>query len=146
MQSMASYQRRIILTLAIVMLGGLMLKLIDRQRRAVNFDIEGFLDGYKFTVEVDTSRAEVTASTNVLKLPKKEMAGAGADSSMAAKVKLNEADFVELQRLPGVGPVLAKRIVAYRDSVGHFGKADDLLKVKGIGEKKLAQMKEYLEL
>ena len=145
MQPMASYQRRIILGLTLLMLVVLMLRLIDRQRQAVNFDIQGFLDGYKHTAVIDTSAVEVKASTNALNLPTEEI----IDDKLGlaqVKVKINEADFVEIQRLPGVGPVLARRIIAFRDSAGTIRKTDDLLKVKGIGEKKLAQMKDYIEL
>ena len=145
MQPMASYQRRIILGLTLLMLVVLMLKLIDRQRQAVSFDIQGFLDGYKHTAVIDTSAVEVKTSTNALSLPTEEI----IDDKLGlaqVKVKINEADFVEIQRLPGVGPVLARRIIAFRDSAGTIRKTDDLLKVKGIGEKKLAQMKDYIEL
>ena len=142
---MASYQRRIILGLTLLMLAVLMLKLIDRQRQAVNFDIQGFLDGYKHTAIVDTSTAEVKTSTNALNLPTEEITDDKLNLTLV-KVKINEADFVEIQRLPGVGPVLARRIIAFRDSAGEFRKPDDLLKVKGIGEKKLARMKDYIEL
>jgi competence protein ComEA len=43
-----------------------------------------------------------------------------------------------LETLPGIGPVIAARIVEDRAANGHFGSAQDLLRVSGIGEKKLA--------
>jgi competence protein ComEA len=48
-------------------------------------------------------------------------------------VPINTATAEALVALPGVGPVLAARIVAYRDSAGPFRSADDLVKVAGIG-------------
>ena len=49
-------------------------------------------------------------------------------------LNLSPADSLEL--IPGIGPVLASRIVAYRDSAGRFEKPDDIIKVYGIGYKK----------
>ena len=46
--------------------------------------------------------------------------------------------------LPGVGPVLAERIVAYRDENGPFESTEDLLDVPGIGESKLEAMRESI--
>ncbi len=52
-------------------------------------------------------------------------------------VDLNDGTLAELEHLPGIGPVLAGRIVAYRTSHGAFGQIEDLALVPGIGEKRL---------
>ncbi|MCE5216835.1 helix-hairpin-helix domain-containing protein [bacterium] len=62
------------------------------------------------------------------------------------QVHLNSATAEELEALPGVGPVVAGRIVSYRQTVGPFRRVEDLLQVKGIGEKTFARMKPYLSL
>lgn len=59
-------------------------------------------------------------------------------------VDLNRATPAELEALPGVGPVLAERIVAYRDLHGPFAVVEDLLDVGGIGEAKLAAMRDAI--
>ena len=59
-------------------------------------------------------------------------------------IPLNRADATQLQDLPGVGPVLAERIVAYRDANGPFQAVEDLLEVPGIGEAKLAAMRDLV--
>ena len=64
--------------------------------------------------------------------------GVGADG----RVRLNAAGIDELQQLPGVGPVLAGRIVDHRDSHGRFETVEDLLDVPGIGEAKLAALRD----
>jgi competence ComEA-like helix-hairpin-helix protein len=56
-------------------------------------------------------------------------------------VDLNTADAAALEALPGVGPVLAERIVAYRDSVGRLTSPEDLLSVRGIGEATLERIR-----
>jgi comEA protein len=62
------------------------------------------------------------------------------------KVNLNTATLEQLQTLPGVGPAIAKNIVDYRTKVGKFAKIEDILNVKGIGEKKFQRMKDRLTL
>ncbi len=61
--------------------------------------------------------------------------------SGATGIDLNRASAAELESLPGVGPVLAERIVAYRTDRGPFTEVEDLLDVPGIGEAKLDQMR-----
>jgi competence protein ComEA len=60
------------------------------------------------------------------------LAGAG-DAARAGPIDLNRATAVELQKLPGIGAVLAGRIVAWRDSVGRFTAVDQLEEVRGVG-------------
>ncbi len=56
-------------------------------------------------------------------------------------VNLNVATAAELEVLPGVGPAMATRIVEYRQKNGAFKKIEDLMNVKGIGEKKFLKLK-----
>jgi competence ComEA-like helix-hairpin-helix protein len=60
----------------------------------------------------------------------------------AGKVDVNTADATELTRLPGIGDVLAARIVAYRSTHGPFPTLDDLVLVKGIGPSTLSRFRE----
>ncbi|MDX1689981.1 MAG: ComEA family DNA-binding protein [Acidimicrobiia bacterium] len=62
--------------------------------------------------------------------------------SAPGRVPLNAASAEQLQRIPGVGPVLAERIVAHRSAHGPFTVVEDLLDVPGIGEGKLAAMRD----
>jgi competence protein ComEA len=70
--------------------------------------------------------------------------GGSAPSTGDGLISLNNADATQLQDLPGVGPVLAERIIAHRDSNGPFQEIEDLLDVPGIGEAKLAAMRDLL--
>ena len=61
-----------------------------------------------------------------------------------ARVRVNDADASALETLPGVGPVLASKILSYRDEYGPFMVVEDLLDVPGIGEQKLASLRDHV--
>lgn len=69
-----------------------------------------------------------------------------ATEAMKAKVNLNTATAEQLGALPGVGEVTAKAILDFRQMNGPFKKVDDLLQVKGIGEKKLEAIRPLVTL
>jgi len=54
---------------------------------------------------------------------------------------LNRASAEDLESLPGIGPVLAQRVIAYRKSVGRFQEVEELREVKGVGLKKFERIK-----
>lgn len=60
------------------------------------------------------------------------------------RIRLNDATAAEIESLPGVGPVLAKRIVDHREASGRFEQVEDLLDVSGIGEAKLAALRDHV--
>ncbi len=61
-------------------------------------------------------------------------------------VNINTASLRELDALPGIGEVLGQRIIDYRKAHGPFTSIDQLLNIKGIGEKTLAKLKPYVTL
>lgn len=61
-------------------------------------------------------------------------------------VNINTASAEELQKLPGIGPSMAERILAFRKENGKFHSPDDLLQVSGIGEKKFARLKPFVRV
>lgn len=61
----------------------------------------------------------------------------GAPAGASGSLDLNSATAAQLETLPGIGPVLARRIVEYRTSRGRFQRLDDLLQVKGVGPRLL---------
>jgi competence protein ComEA len=65
-------------------------------------------------------------------------------ASVDTGVDVNVAGVSELQQLAGVGPVLAGRIVSFRDDNGPFATVEDLLDVPGIGEAKLQAMRDAI--
>ena len=61
-----------------------------------------------------------------------------------SRLDLNRASADELESLPGIGTVLAQRVIAFRESVGRFQKIEDLRGVKGIGAKKFERLKSFV--
>lgn len=59
-------------------------------------------------------------------------------------VNINEASREELERLPGVGPALAARIVEHRERYGRFRRAEHLLLVRGVSERRFRQLRPYV--
>ncbi len=68
------------------------------------------------------------------------------DAAAQGDVDVNSAGLEALQALYGVGPALAQEIIAERETNGAFHYPEDLLNVKGIGEKTLEKMLEQLKL
>lgn len=66
--------------------------------------------------------------------------GGGAAGGTGPKVDLNTATAAQLEQLPGVGPVTAQRIVAWREQHGRFSRVEELQEVDGIGPKTFAQL------
>ena len=60
------------------------------------------------------------------------------------QIDLNTADSAQLQRIPGIGPAMAERILAYRRTAGRFRSPDELMQVSGIGDKKYQKMRPFL--
>ena len=56
------------------------------------------------------------------------------------RLDINEMSAAQLEAIPGIGEMLAKRIVAYRDANGPFRTLEEVMNVEGIGEKKLDQI------
>lgn len=67
-------------------------------------------------------------------------------TAQSQAVNINQATAEQLTALPGVGAVTAKRIVEFRQKNGPFQKVEDLLAVRGIGEKTLGRMKSHIVL
>ena len=67
-------------------------------------------------------------------------AGTQSSGSRGALLDLNTATAEQLEGLPGVGPVLAQRIVEQRTRIGRFASVEDLRQVSGIGAKKFADL------
>ena len=66
---------------------------------------------------------------------------ATSSASASAPVNLNTASVAQLETLPGIGKATAERILEYRQKNGSFKKVEDLMNVRGVGEKSFLQLK-----
>ena len=74
-------------------------------------------------------------------------AKSGASSATAsAPINLNTATQAQLETLPGIGAKAAQRILEYRQKNGSFKKIEDLMNVKGIGEKSFLKLKPLITI
>ncbi|WP_434511351.1 helix-hairpin-helix domain-containing protein [Desulfitobacterium sp. AusDCA] len=113
-------------------------KLKDGQKITVPFKA-GINSATQPTQAVQSNQASQPQSLSQTKSPQ-AMQGVGNPTSSQNKVNINTAGAAELDKLPGVGPALAERIIQYRTDNGPFARSEDLQKVSGIGAKTYEKM------
>lgn len=89
--------------------------------------------------EANEEKAYITAESGNNVIIKDKVEG-----GKKQKVNINEAKQEDFEELPGIGPSIAKKIIEYREQNGKFTSIDELQEVKGIGEAKLENIKEYI--
>ena len=119
MFSLTSYERKALLLIAVVIFCGTLLRVLN-----INFSRQ------KAAQEIKTKVSANIQSHNV--------------STKQTIININSASQEELEKLPGIGPDIASRIIEYRQNKGQFTMLDNLRKVKGIGVKKLEAIREYI--
>lgn len=91
--------------------------------------------------------ALVIMSPACSRLPRDYASNTTVDAPVSTvTINLNTASVAELERLPGVGPVLAERITTYRKEHGHFRRAEHLMMVRGISDRKFRELRSLVRV
>ena len=93
--------------------------------------------------EISEEMSDCQDETEVNISDEREGSNRGGET-VSIVVSLNRAAKEELETLPRVGPVLAGRIVAYRERHGAFRSIDELVEVEGVGEKTVEKLRPYV--
>lgn len=88
--------------------------------------------------------ASILTSHNISSMPSNTAESTSIASISEGKVNINTATAEDLELLPGIGEVLAQRIITYREEKGLFDDVDELLNIKGIGPNKLDAIRMYI--
>lgn len=95
---------------------------------------------------LNLARRVVDGEKILVGVPPAPGSGTGQERAPGGKVNLNLATVAELDGLPGVGPVLAERIIEYREKNGGFRAVEELRKVDGIGATRYERLKELVTI
>ena len=95
----------------------------------------------KFRARADSLKQILQRTEQITPAPSDQKFVEKESKAPQKAIPINTASVQQLIELPGIGPTIAKRIVAYRKQHGPFHSAEDLLKVKGIGRKKLEKIR-----
>ena len=90
--------------------------------------------------ELDKEFSEISKNDSLLTIQKEKR----ENQTINSKININTAGEGELMKLPGIGTVLSKRIINYRNSIGKFKTVSEITKIKGIGEKKFEKILPYI--
>ena len=103
----------------------------------------GFTAGYFLGNSQKKSQLTVSVSKEITAPPQEmeyQLAGSVTPDTPRFPVSINHASKEELSALPGIGDVLAQRILDYRAAHGYFRSVEELLNVEGIGKKRLEEI------
>ncbi len=136
--SLTQTEERIILFLSVTLLVGVGIKLYKQSISAQpSFD-------YHVQDSIFTARSSIPDDSLTVKASSVSIDAGVKKPANSNIINLNTATLEQLDALPGVGKVIAERIIHRRDSVGRYTSVEELLLVKGMTKKKLNQIKPFL--
>lgn len=105
-----------------------------------------FVAGIAVAVSAKVVAAGTQSNVPLAGVASKAQSDKSKDKPAVAVVNINTATTTELQTLPGIGASVATRILDYRQKNGGFKKVEDLMNVRGIGEKTFLKLKPLITL
>jgi len=136
-------ERGIVIFLVCTLAAGVILKLIGFGVYPGNRAVQGTTDSL-YVAKVSLVDSLVRGYATVQSPGSQESSMVSAQQKF--QVNINVAGVESLQKLPGIGPVMAKRIIAHRQKNGYFKSFKDLLEVKGIGPATLEKIRPFITL
>lgn len=127
----------ILLILSLIAGSGLKLFKISKKKNEDSLILDKELKGF------DKKLAAIVSTDTIIDSSKVSFLNNQRNNSLS--IDLNSATKQELEKLPHIGPVIAQRIIDYRMQRGRFETIDELVNVKGIGNKTLFKIKPYLK-
>jgi competence protein ComEA len=112
------------------------------------FEVINFASGECKDADISKiNLASIVKDEQKIYVPYKESELTNASAKENSKyININSASSEDLQRLEGIGPSMAERILDYREEVGYFGSIEDIKNVSGIGEAKYNKIKDYITI
>ena len=101
-------------------------------------------DGNHVNLAAPVTDGQKITLTKPGEVPPPDDSASGAVPGPGAKVNINTATQAQLEELPSVGPVLAQRIIAHRQTKGRFTNVRQLMEVSGVGPKKFEGLKDLV--
>ncbi len=120
-----------------------MIGVSESQREYLPLPLKADLTSGATASSQDRERTMSESTVFSASTPSHEKASLGGNHFL---VDLNEGSSDELEKLPGIGPTLAKRIVAYRRQNGKFLRLEDVGRVKGVGPVRLRQIRPHVHV
>ena len=102
--------------------------------------------GYLLGYDKGETNIQVTTVAPVIAQEQENASMPVAPVAENAPININTASDTELQQLPGIGPELAKRIIAYRTEHGGFVSTEQIMDVQGIGQKRYESMENLITI
>lgn len=143
-------ESRAIILIIMAILVGTVIKIVKNQATSNSFDFESFdkefiykTSFYQTATDLVIEDSTISGTTEDTHTKKNEK-GKKEQNLKEKSININTATKEELVKLPGVGPSTAEKIIEYREKINGFKKIEDIMKVKGIGQKKFEKMKPYI--
>lgn len=135
---MTSIEKKAIWLLLLLWVGGFTLKKINEPELILTKKV--FKQENKHKKAKRSVLNTVKLDSNIYSELKKVDSLEKKERILTQKININKASIKQLKKLPGIGPTLAKRIVEFRSKKSPFSSYKELLKIKGIGKRKLEKL------